>query len=159
MVRVLRGCPVFWDMSYGRTGSFIEMDSNGQGEFPVQIKWTPFNSAKIHVIRDVPPNSLLTVKPFDSRCQDEIVILLAGEHGEAPLLNNHMNKAINEIIKGMSRISRQAQVKTAAADTAQRLADMGADAVVAERMKNLNKITRKLLSDERKPRYLEYEDV
>ena len=112
------------DLSYGRVGSYLTTDSPRAGI--EDHYYVPLNSFKTKVIRDVPEGSLVIIPAFDSRCPGNIALLFSGEHGEAPLLNDHLEKNINRILTEVSKLKRVTEIKSAASSTQQKITDRGA---------------------------------
>ena len=116
--------PLFIDLAYGRVGSYITSDSTRAG-FENHY-FIPLNSfLKTTVIRDVPEGSLILIPAFDERCPSDLAILIAGEHGEAPLLNKYLKENWNKVLENITVMQRNAQITKSASDTQRRIMDRG----------------------------------
>ncbi len=130
--------PLFLDFAFGRVGTFIRTEQS-TGKFPLTVVYTPINSWRQVKIYDVPENALIQVPRFDPRIPYEIMVLVAGEHGEAPLIKR-LNMHFDELAKRVEEIRRAAAYKIAAAETTKRILERGSSSVLDEQLKKLKSL-------------------
>lgn len=79
-------CPAFWDLACGRNGCFLGTEETNDPKY-MNVLWQEVNSMSPQIILNVPIGSIKLLDP--SECpkmyKHGIVILVAGEGGEAPL--------------------------------------------------------------------------
>ena len=81
-------CPAFWDVAKGRNGCYLDFEKTNDPKW-INVIWQEVNSMRSQKIFNVPAGSLKFLDPASSECPEMykhgIVVMMAGENGEAPL--------------------------------------------------------------------------
>ena len=120
-------------------GSFIEVKKS-DGQFPLSVVYTPLSSFKKAIIRDIPEGALVSVQRFDPRVPYQIYLLLAGEHGEAPLMQNYLKLKFDELLKDWNLVQKKMQIQKAGVETQKRIQARGELSTIQHTMDIQSKI-------------------
>lgn len=146
-MRILGESPLLLDLAYGRVGAFVDVKT-GQGQYPLTVEYTPPNSLfKVERIQNVPSGALIEVPKFHDRVPRPLCILVAGEFGHAPLLDNHLKMQIASKLKEMDELKRRLAIQTAAADEQKRIQERAGMGYLDEYLKKYSQIRKKIYGE------------